>query len=213
MKTLNKDHASIIGGVLSESMRDKIFNLAMVGIDNGCQDWYQTGLSDVHAMAAVHGGTIEDWAFLLSVYSPRVSVSRAARLSLMHFRNPDVRPSGSMAAVYRTAVKYRGRGFLNGKKTENFRRAILSGGFSDDLVLDIHMANALEVEQSALYRKWLYQPIEDLFYDVRSMLNDVGIELTIAQLQASVWGGQVLASGGNLDVRGLVPADVLKGEK
>ena len=211
MKTTNIDHAQTIGHVTSDSMLAKIYNLAIVGIDNGCEGWYQTGLADVHAITEVHGGTVADWAFLLSVYSPRVSVSRAARLALMHYQNPDVRPAGSMSAVYRTAAKYRERSFLNGLKTENFRRAILSGGFSDDLVLDVHMANALEIDQSTMYRKWIYQHIENLFRSVQSMLADDGIELTIAQLQAAVWGGQVLATGGKLDVRGLVPADVLKG--
>ena len=201
--------AEIVGGVRSESMIQKIYKLALEGYDNGCHDWYFEGLQEVKALANSRGGTIEDWAFLLSVYSPRVSVSRAARLALQHFQNPNVKPSGAMEKIYQTAIKYRDRGFMNGKKTEAFRKAILSGGGCNSLVLDVHMAKALEVDQSAMYRVWLYEHIEATILDVQSRLIDDGIELTVSQLQAAIWGGQLLSIGWDISKRALVPSDVL----
>ena len=209
---MKDSHKTIVDSIRSEATISRLYNLAIEGLEIGADGWYAEGLEEVKALAKSIGGTVADWSLLLSVYSPRCSVSRAARMALSHYLEPDVKPSGAMAQIYRTAVKYRPLGYLNGQKTENFRRAILTGGNDNensDFVFDTHMAKAFEVDQSIGYRKWCHGSMIETLNDVSKMLVDnLGVSLTVDQLQATIWGGQLIASGLDVSKRNLIPEDV-----
>ena len=155
-------------------------------------------------MATRLGVEPELFIYALAVFSPRVSVSRAARMAVEFCKNPQQRPHGCMNSVYKTALRYIDTMELNGKKTENFRRSILAAGKSDALCLDIWMAKLFNVEQSKLYNKSVYPKIRRTMQRTANKLN-----LSMSECQAAVWTGYVDSVGYSNEKRRLIPDDVL----
>ena len=217
MTTLNDNRrvfrSEILENLNSQRMLEKVKKLAVLGRHNGGHLWYRDGLADLTGMVEnLSGYDVDDMAFLLACYSPRVSVSRACRLAVMHWHDDSVKPSGAMSQIYATALKYRDRGFLNGKKTEAFRQAIVSGGKTDDdsaLCLDVHMAKVLEIDQKYLYQIWNHPTVLALFRRAQFEMIE---NYSLAEFQAAVWCGYILELGHSVLKRDLVPAE-LKGSK
>ncbi len=187
------------------STKFTLSGLVRTGIELGGVHWYRDGLADCHIVANRLGVDVDLVVYAVSVYSPRVSVSRAARLGVEWIKNPDVKPAGCLTQVYKTANKYRDRGYLNGPKTESFRRSILSGGKTDAICLDVHMARILNGgDQSTLYRK-------DNFQRISKQIRRLGYKFNLsnAEIQASLWCGYIDHLGLSNSKRRLVPNDVL----
>ncbi len=179
--------------------------LIRTGLELDGHNWYRDGLNDCDVVANRLGVELERVVYAVSVFSPRVSVSRSARISLRWLRNPEVKPDGCMQQVYKTAMRYADRGYLNGPKTENFRRSILSGGNSDAICLDIHMARILNGgDQATLYRKDNFERISKQFYRLSRKFN-----LPNAKIQSALWVGYIDHLGQSNSKRRLIPNDVL----
>jgi len=181
--------------------------LAREGMKVGGHHWYRDGYNDAVIVANRLGVDVELFAYSLAVFSPRVAVSRSCRLAVEFCKNPQAKPVGCMGSVYKTALKWLKRGKLNGPKTEAFRRSIASAGKTDALCLDVHMANIFGVEQKDLYKKSVFPAIEA---NMKSTALALG--LSMAECQAAVWCGHMIASGLSNEKRRLIPDDVLNAQ-
>ncbi len=179
--------------------------LVRSGINLGGVNWYRDGLNDCKIVANRLGVDVELVVYAVAVFSPRVSVSRACRLAVSWVAEPDVKPSGCLGQVYATANRYKERGYLNGPKTEAFRKSILFGGKTDAICLDVHMARILNGgNQSTLYRK-------DNFDRISKQIRRLGYKFNLAnaEVQAALWCGYIEHLGLSNDKRRLIPNDVL----
>ena len=184
--------------------KTSIIELARKGMKLGGHRWYRDGYNDAVTVANRLGVDVDLFIYALAVFSPRVSVSRAARLAVEFCKNPQKRPDGCMNSVYKTALKYIETLELNGPKTESFRRSIASAGKADCLCLDTWMSKVFGVEQSKLYNKAVYPKIEKT---MKRAANKLG--LSMAECQAAVWCGYVDHVGHSNEKRRLIPDDVL----
>ncbi len=73
--------------------------LVRKGLQLEGQNWYRDGLSDCTVVANRLGVDVERVVYAVSVFSPRVSVSRAARLAVQWIMDPESKPAGCMTQV------------------------------------------------------------------------------------------------------------------
>lgn len=120
----------------------------------------------------------------LSVFSPRVSVLRSIRFAVHRIRfgtfTHDVTRSVRAAVLH-----YERTEEIRGPKTSAFYRAIM--GDDDAVVLDVHMADAMGIDQSSFDTHLKYQRWATIFAECTP------VGYTPAQFQAAVWAGQLLS--------------------
>jgi len=155
-------------------------------------NWYARAYVDCDTMADKLNVSTELFVYAAAVFSPRVQVSRSINMAIEWLKDPEIKPAGCMANVYNTAMKYRDTLQLNGPKTENFRRSILSAGMDDSLCIDVWACRALGVEQSKAYNVGQYAKIRRLFNRA-----SVKTGLTLPQLQACQWYSSMVKAGRN----------------
>jgi len=149
--------------------------------------WYSQAEGELYQVAYENGWNPEDFAGIIAVTSPKVSVRRNIRQALEIMGNSRYFDS-VLSNVVSSVEHYVVTGVIRGRKTSAFRDALL--GDQTALVLDSHMSNVFRIPQATIFRKDNYSKI--LRVIVRLSRRH---KLTISQTQASLWCGQLQATG------------------
>jgi len=110
---------------------------------DGC-GWYSTAADELQHVCDREQWPIERAAAILAITSPRVAVRRNVRLALTYLDRGTLLANG-MATIVASLRHWEATGKINGPKVFAFCNAIL--GDASAVVLDVHMANVLRVEQ------------------------------------------------------------------
>lgn len=158
-------------------------NLAQLGA--GHRDWYTKAHREILFTAPILSTTPFHLASLLSIFSPRCSVTRSIRRTIHYLQTstftPDT-PRSTRAAL----SHYLSTTEIRGPKTHAYRDALL--GYKAPLVLDTWMAKALNMPQRSFstfagrghaYR--LISPIAD------------SLGWSITETQAAIWAGTLIS--------------------
>lgn len=150
------------------------------------QQWYELAEQELRAVAEENGWNPVTFAAVLAITSPRVTLKRNIRYSLEWLANSN--PLDMMTPVRAALDYYERTRQIRGPKTSAFKACLL--GCPDSLVLDVHMARALDIPQEIINRKG-----PQSFARQRITRTASRHGLTIAQTQACVWAGQIQRTG------------------
>jgi hypothetical protein len=150
-----------------------------------CRGWYRAAQDSIHTFAAavlVPSRTVAD---VVAITSPRVPIARnvtLARAYFMHGGLAGVIACGVIPSTVAALQHWEATGEIRGRKTEAFARALK--GDPTALVLDVHMAHALQVAQAKLFRadNW-----EKATTRIAWVAGD--LDMTMAECQAAIWHG------------------------
>ena len=151
--------------------------------------WYETAEREISAVLKRENGAWKRETFCgyLAVLSPRCAVRRNVRNALFAMENG--RPfSDTIRAVKIAFATFAENGQINGQKIGAFYRALV--GDKNAITLDVHMANALNVPQSAFQR----EAVRERCKRAVSRLAD-RLAVSPRSAQAMVWYGQLRAVG------------------
>lgn len=140
------------------------------------KDWYTTAELAIRRRSDDMGWNPQRFADILALTSPRVSVSRNARLAIRYMARGDT--SGLMRSIRTSLDTYERTGRIHGPKTRAFALALM--GEPDAIVLDTWMAKALDTDP--VFTVAVRREAEVRIRKVASALN-----WTPAQVQAAIW--------------------------
>lgn len=159
--------------------------VAVQGI-NG-RNWYREAYRELDKVCRFAEWDPNEFASVLAITSPRVSVVRNIRTALFVMIHGEL-PAGVMVSTHRALANYRAGKGIAGQKTSAFRDALL--GCEDSIVLDTWMAYALGIDQTDFNR------IGDRAAARRRVLRvATAIGETPAATQAAIWTGYRYRSG------------------
>jgi len=169
--------------------------MAEAGVEG--RHWYRTAKKAVAESARQLGVDTKEFAEVLALFSPRVSVRRNIRMAIHYFRareaglTGDERfPHDSMRGVRSSVRHWEKTGEIRGPKTGPFARAI--AGDADAVVLDVWMARAFGVDQ----KRFSNTPVRERAQGrIRKAAEQLG--WTPAETQAAVWTTAVKQAGRN----------------
>lgn len=164
---------------------DTIERLAWAGRDG--RAWYQSARREIMLAAGMMGTSAKRLAALLSLFSPRVQVSRSIRLAFTYARTGTF-PPGTIGSVQAAVLHYENTGEIRGPKTGPFAAALL--GDPDAIVLDTWMAKAFRVPQQKIATKNVSTRCKRRIRKVAERLG-----WTPAEVQAAVWTATVRRAG------------------
>ncbi len=152
-------------------------------------DWYPRALREIRTVCELEHWSINAFADILAITSPRVSVRRNVRITLQYMHEQTLLPN-VMQGIRASLDFWNEQQTIRGFKTEAFRRAIL--GDSAAVVLDVHMANAMRCDQK-------------LFATKRGVLKATKrieataklVKLSPRDTQATIWAGSYKLLNGN----------------
>ena len=150
--------------------------------------WYEMARHELREVAQAEGWHTSHFADVIAITSPRVTVRRNVRLALQVMIDC---PLSNMMTSIKASVEayYAGEG-ISGPKTAAFARALQ--GCRESIVLDVHMANALDVEQRLFRRAYVRAQCERRIRNVAERLGVFPVEA-----QEAIWFGQKLLRGEN----------------
>lgn len=112
--------------------------------------WYTRAWADILWASNLRSWDPARVADLLAIFSPRVSVTRSAKMAVHYLHTGTVlRPC--IRSVRTALAHYENTGEIRGPKTSAFSRALR--GDTSAIVLDVWMARALGVPDAAVSRK------------------------------------------------------------
>lgn len=165
--------------------------LAKLATDNADgADWYECAGREISAVCEAAGWDVRLFTGVLSVTSPRVSVARNVRITL-HYMDCGELFDNVMRSIRAGVTKFVDHGKIDGLKTSAFFNALM--GDDDAVVLDVHMADLLCIEQKKFAGKRVYNEYADFIRGVAVIAN-----MTPRACQAALWAAQ-------LRIRGRVP--------
>lgn len=149
--------------------------------------WYVHAREQVIEAAALLDVPPWYYADVLAITSPRVSVKRNIRLA-NHYLVTGEHHRTTMRSVRRALEHYEATGDIRGPKTSEFARALL--GMGDAIVLDVWMARAFGIDQSAFTRPAVRARCEQRIRKAAAALG-----WSPAEVQAAVWTAAVRRAG------------------
>lgn len=164
----------------------ELADLALIGADH--RDWYTRANAEVSmCVQALREQNVriseEDFAALLALFSPRLSVLRSAKMTVHYVRTWEF-PGDCMSST-RAAVKHwKLTGTIRGPKTEPFRRAIL--GDLSAIVIDTWMCKALGFDGKRAEVKTVWNRAAKKISSTARYLG-----WTNAETQAAIWAGEI----------------------
>jgi len=162
---------------------DANFVCTMLEAGADASSWYESATDDINAFADAFGFDRDTVAAVVAILSPRVQVSRNARLAVQYLLEGST--EGVMDQRVKAIERYIRYGYLNGdthgKKVFAFYRN-LSGDF-DHVTIDTWMAKIYGIEFQGITNT----EREDLQADVKAIADAAGI--TPAAAQAALWVG------------------------
>lgn len=173
---------------------NKLLQLAQLAPDSF--DWYKKAQASARKLSYKHNVTLDRASAVLAITSPRVSVKRNLTNAATYLRTGKL--SGVIPATIKGLETYERTGKVSGPKVSAFYDAIRFGGECEAVVLDVHMAAALGVDQSKLFNKANHKKAIKRVSQVAEVMN-----IYPAQAQACIWSGYLLNKGYNLSVRDL----------
>ncbi len=163
-----------------------ITKMALKGQDY--RDWYRWAKSDIAKACKQLGCCPQRFSDIMALTSPRASVTRNVRWTIMLMGSPNVKPHDMMHNIWASVQHYYRTGEIRGPKTGPFARA-LKGDLSA-IPLDVWMARALGVEHTKLATKQVREPAQALIKRVADRLG-----WPPAEVQAAVWATAARAGG------------------
>lgn len=187
-----------------DGLLDANFVCTLLEAGADAASWYESATEDINTFADTFGFDRDTVAAVVAILSPRVQVSRNARLAVNYLL--DGSTDGVMKSRIEAIERYIRYGFLSGdthgKKVFAFYRN-LSGDF-DHVTIDTWMAKIYGIE---------FQGITDaereaLQADVKAIADAAGI--TPAAAQAALWVGYRELQGHNDSEGALSVLDALE---
>jgi hypothetical protein len=156
---------------------DRLTAMALAGKDG--RPWYRQTADALNRIAVLAGVSPQRLADILAITSPRVSVKRNVRIALHYVLTGELLGS-VLPAVKRALEHYERTGQIRGQKTAEF--AIALTGYPDTYVLDVWMARAFGIPQTAFNRIGTRDKCVQ-------RLNKVGERLgwPTSEVQAAIW--------------------------
>lgn len=162
--------------------------LAKLATDNADgADWYECAGREISSVCEAAGWDMRIFTGVLSVTSPRVSVARNVRITL-HYMDCNELFDNVMSSIRTGVTKFIDTGVISGLKTSAFFNALM--GDEDSVVLDVHMADLLCIEQKLFAGKRVYNEYADFIRGVAVIAG-----MTPRQCQAALWAGQLRNRG------------------
>lgn len=151
------------------------------------RDWYDEAKRQVIEASALLNVSPRRFADLLALFSPRVAVKRSIRFAIRYVEHGDYL-ADCMSTVIAAVEHYEQTGQIRGPKTRPFADAIMGDGTA--VVLDVWMAKAFKIDQSAFNRVGVHA---ECTRRVRLAAKRLG--WTAAETQAAIWYATVKANG------------------
>lgn len=162
--------------------------LAKLATDNADgANWYECAAREISDVCNAAGWDVRLFTGVLSVTSPRVSVARNVRITL-HYMDCGELFDNVMRSIRTGVTKFVDQGKIDGLKTSAFFNALM--GDDDAIVLDVHMADLLCIEQKKFAGKRVYNEYAEFLRGVASLAG-----MTPRQCQAALWAGQLRRRG------------------
>lgn len=155
------------------------------GID--AAQWYRHGTAQINFVAHANGWDPDYFAGIIAATSPRCSVVRNIRLALHYCHHRDIRVI-PMRGVRSAVVHFERTGRLRGPKTSAFYANLR--GNPEPVTLDVWMAYALRVDQSAFSRVATRQRAA-----ARVAAAGRALGLRPCESQAAIWAAYRRAAG------------------
>lgn len=149
--------------------------------------WYQDARREAERASKLLDTPLWVYADYLALFSPRVSVIRSIRLANYYALTGQFHPT-TMRGIRASVEHYEKTAEIRGPKTGPFARALLGAG--DAIVLDVWMAVAFRVKQSAFSRKATHAVACGR---IRMVARKLG--WTPAEVQAAIWTATVRRAG------------------
>lgn len=151
--------------------------------------WYSHAKSQILEASSILSVEPQRLADLLALFSPRVSVKRNIHFAV-HYVRTNTHTHDVMRSTRIAVAHYEETGIIRGPKTSAFSRAIM--GDPDAVVLDVWMARALRIPQTAFDRKPVHAKATERIAKTASRLS-----VSPAQAQAAIWTATVSNAGRN----------------
>jgi hypothetical protein len=162
-------------------------------IGRGHADWYRVARDILGRVAAYRGWDYGTWVDVVSVCSPRLSVTRNLRVAYRAMDGSEL-PDDVIRSTRAALAHYRTTGKIRGPKTSRFARVLR--GADNVVVVDTWMARALSVDDRKARSRTCQMLAERV---IGRVAKDHGCCLSDAQ--AMVWAGVIRT----LQPRGNVP--------
>lgn len=186
-------------------MLDSNYAATLLELGADASDWYEKASQDIVEFAHAFDIEPETAAAVIAILSPRVQVSRNARLAAKYLLDGET--EGIMEQRLKAIERYVRYGFLNGythgHKVYAFYRN-LSGDFSH-VTVDTWMAKIYGVD----FQKITDQQRLEIQHDVTAMAVHAGI--TPAAAQAALWVGYRELNGHNDSEGALSMVEITEG--
>ena len=186
-------------------MLDSNYAATLLELGSDASDWYVKASDDIVQFADAFDIDHDTAAAVIAILSPRVQVSRNARLAAKYLLDGET--DGIMEQRLKAIERYVRYGFLNGythgHKVYAFYRN-LSGDF-DHVTIDTWMAKIYGVD----FQKITDQQRSEIQQDVTAIAEAAGI--TPAAAQAALWVGYRELHGHNDSEGALSMVDITEG--
>lgn len=162
--------------------------------DNGrpWQHWYTRAYDEIDAVCDLEQWESVRFTSILAILSPRVSVRRNVRASLIYHGQDEALLTNTLPNVKQSLQTYLETGIVGGLKVPYFRRALL--GDCDSITLDSWMAYALQdVDTPHIKHFKRKASLHDSLALVRNVADRLGV--SPRDCQAMIWCGMFLESG------------------
>lgn len=156
-------------------------SIALANADN--RDWYRYANTQIlHAATHTYHCTPTRLADLLSLFSPRVAISRSVRFTHTYLTS-NKRFEKDVVYTIRASVRhYEATGKIRGPKTAPFARALMLDPHA--IVLDTHMGSLFGIDSKRFEVKMIWNECASR---IRSAAKLLGWQP--AETQAAIWAG------------------------
>lgn len=166
-----------------------IESLAQLAMDNvDARQWYADAQREIKVIREIEQWRVEHFTGILAVTSPRVAVRRNIRIALQYVGSGQFL-SNVMRSIRKSVQVFEDSGEIHGPKTSAFYAALI--GDVHAVVLDVHMANLLQVNQRTAFRR--KGEIAEWTQAIRLAAHRAGMDAR--ECQACLWFGHKRAIG------------------